>query len=79
VAFTQSDQVGQLGAAAEQLVTTAQQAFVGGISGSLLLAAGVVAAAAVIVARLAPGPTARGDSGESTTDESQDEDRLVRV
>jgi EmrB/QacA subfamily drug resistance transporter len=79
VAFTQSDQVGQLGAAADQLVTTAQQAFVGGISGSLLLAAGVVAAAAVIVARLAPGPTARGDSGESTTDESQDEDRLVRV
>jgi EmrB/QacA subfamily drug resistance transporter len=54
VAFTQSDQVHQLGAAADQLVIAAQQAFVDGIAGALLLAAGVVAVAGLVVARLAP-------------------------
>ena len=54
IGFTQSDQVHQLGTAADQLVVAAQQAFVDGIAGALLLAAGVVAVTAFVVARLAP-------------------------
>jgi hypothetical protein len=54
IAFTQSAQVGQLGSTAHDLVSAAQQAFVDGIAGSLLIAAGIVAVTAVAVAFLAP-------------------------
>jgi EmrB/QacA subfamily drug resistance transporter len=64
VAFTQSDGVRRLGAAADQLATAGQHAFVDGIAGALLLAAGVVALTAVVAARLAPaGRTQRGVAG----------------
>ena len=53
VAFTQSEHLANLGPAAHQLASTAQQTFVDGIGTSLTIAAGVVAVTAVVVARLA--------------------------
>ena len=69
IAFTQSEHVVQLGPAADQLVSAAQEAFVGGVSGALLIAAGIVAITAVVVARLAPEPGRSGvdESAEETT------------
>ncbi len=74
IAFTQSEQVAQLGPAAQHLVAAAQQTFVDGISGSLLVAAGVVAVTAVVVAFLSPAPapkpgTRRADWTTSDTDD----------
>ncbi|MEV7398491.1 MFS transporter [Aeromicrobium sp. NPDC092404] len=60
IAFTQSPHVSELGSAGQQLVSAAQQAFVDGIGGALLIAAVVVAVTAVVVGVLAP---ARQDSG----------------
>ena len=54
IAFTQSPHVQEMGSAGQQLVTAAQNAFVDGIGGALLIAAIVVATTAVIVAVLAP-------------------------
>jgi hypothetical protein len=68
IAFTQSAQVGQLGTAAQHLVSAAQQAFVDGISGSLLIAAGIVAVTAFVVARLAPAPARSRASALSPAD-----------
>ena len=59
IAFTQSEQVAQLGPAAQHLVAAAQHAFVDGISGALLIAAGIVAVTAVVVARLSPATGAQ--------------------
>jgi EmrB/QacA subfamily drug resistance transporter len=59
IAFTQSDRIGELGSAGQQLVAAAEHAFVDGISGALLLAAGIVAVTAVLVAILAPAPRGR--------------------
>jgi EmrB/QacA subfamily drug resistance transporter len=53
VAFTQSEHFANLGPAAHQLASTAQQSFVDGIGSSLTIAAGVVAVTALVVARLA--------------------------
>lgn len=60
IAFTQSPHVSELGSAGQQLVSAAQNAFVDGIGGALLIAAVVVAVTAVVVAALAP---AQQDSG----------------
>jgi hypothetical protein len=70
IAFTQSEQVLQLGPTAHELVSTAQQAFVDGVSGSLLIAAGIVAVTAVVVARLAPKPTPSGHAAETPVDDA---------
>ena len=69
IAFTQSEQVAQLGPAAQHLVAAAQHAFVDGISGSLLVAAGIVAVTAVVVARLSPAPAPNRAFDETPDDE----------
>ena len=73
IAFTQSDRVGQLGSAAQHLVSAARQSFVDGSTLALLVAAGVVVVAAVAVAVLAPATAGRRapESAESTGDNTQ--------
>jgi hypothetical protein len=77
IAFTQSEQVWHLGPAADQLVSTAQQAFVDGVSGALLVAAGIVAVTAVIVARLAPKPVQSGPAAQDSVEEAASEPVVV--
>jgi len=72
IAFTQSAHVGQLGSAAQHLVSAAQQSFVEGIGGALLLAAGIVAVTAVVVAFLAPAPTRSRTSTGAPADVSEE-------
>ena len=79
VAFTQSEQIGQLGPAAEQLVSAAQHAFVNGISGAMTIAAGIVAVTAVVVAILAPGSAQRHESVETPAAEPAEEELAVPV
>ena len=74
IAFTQSAQVARLGSVGEHLVSAAEQAFVDGISGALLLAAGIVAVTAVLVAVLAPGSERRGAAAAGRAD-TPSEDR----
>jgi len=74
IAFTQSAQVARLGSVGEHLVSAAEQAFVDGISGALLLAAGIVAVTAVLVAVLAPGSERRGAAAAGRA-ETPSEDR----
>jgi EmrB/QacA subfamily drug resistance transporter len=62
IAFTSSPQVGQMGAAGQQLVEQARSAFLGGVSSALLIAAVFLAVTAVIVAILAPGVQRAGES-----------------
>ncbi len=69
----------QLGAAAHHLVAAAQQAFVDGISGSLLIAAGIVAVTSVVVAVLAPSRTTPGAPTVTPADEYDDEKTPVPV
>jgi EmrB/QacA subfamily drug resistance transporter len=73
IAFTQSERLDQLGPAAGQLITAAQESFVNGSSAALLVAAGVVAVTAVVVARLAPRSPVR----EPATDERDREVEAV--
>ena len=79
IAFTQSPQVEQLGSAAHHLVAAAQQAFVDGIGGSLLIAAGIVAVTAVVVAVLAPSRTTAVAPTVTPAEEHDDEKELVPV
>lgn len=78
VAFTQSEHLADLGPAAHQLASAAQQTFVDGIGGSLMIAAAVVAVTAVVVARLAPRPSG-SHAAERPTGEPSDEDVVASV
>jgi len=72
IAFTQSAEFAQSGSAAPGVASAAHQAFVNGISGSLLVAAGVVAVTAVIVRVLAPAPNAKPTDTPMPGDEQAD-------
>jgi Na+/melibiose symporter-like transporter len=72
IAFTQSAEFAQSGSAAPGVASAAHQAFVNGISGSLLVAAGVVAVTAVIVRVLAPAPNAKPTDTPMPGDEQTD-------
>jgi EmrB/QacA subfamily drug resistance transporter len=65
IAFTQSEPLGQLGPAADQLVAAARSAFVDGSSTALLVAAGVVVVAAGVVTWLAPSASERTPEAET--------------
>ncbi len=66
VAFTQSPEIGRLGAVGQRLVEAGQQAFVDGINAAVLAAAAVLVVAAVVVAFRAPRhPLAHGRHVES--------------
>jgi EmrB/QacA subfamily drug resistance transporter len=79
IAFTQSPELGQFGSAGLDLVVAAQQAFVDGISGALVLAAGIVAVAAVVVAILAPSSSRTGAPAAESVEEPAEETVPVPV
>jgi EmrB/QacA subfamily drug resistance transporter len=58
IAFTQSPQLAQFGAAGQALADRAREAFVGGVGDAVLIASGVILATAVVVFFLAPGAAA---------------------
>ena len=68
IAFTQSPEVGQFGAAGQHLVSAAQHAYVDGIGTALLIAAAIVAVTAVAVAVLAPAPSRSRAAADSQAD-----------
>jgi EmrB/QacA subfamily drug resistance transporter len=58
IAFTDAPELAQFGAAGEQLVAHARDAFVSGVSGAVLVASVVLVVTAVVVFVLAPGGVA---------------------
>ena len=72
IAFTQSEGLDRFGSAGDQLVASAQLAFVDGIGAALMVAAGIVAVAAIAVAILAPRHEHR-DLSLDEADEADDE------
>jgi len=82
IAFTESTQMAQVGTPTQHIVSTAQQAFLDGISGSLLLAALIVSVTAVVIALLAPSRNRDGASIETPRDadaDKEEKDAAVRV
>ncbi len=69
LAFTESPEVARLGEAGQRLVEAAQQAFLDGISGALLVAAVALVVTAVVVAVLAPhraAGLAKAEAGQAS-------------